>query len=93
MARKAATQKPPTVTADRAVKALTQQLDTLQKIKVRRYDEADAEQAEWEQLTQSLIEAAFGDPSASLDRFRMVVWGYMGRTLVRNSVKAILKLC
>ena len=72
MPRKATVQKPPTATADRAVKALAQQLDSLQKLKARSYDEADAERAAWEELTQSIIEAAFGDPSSSLSRFRMV---------------------
>jgi hypothetical protein len=71
MARKAVAQKPPTVTPDRALRALTQQLDELQKLKNRKYQEADAEETEWEHLTQSIIEAAFGDPSSSLDKFYM----------------------
>ena len=46
-----------------------EQLETLQKLKALRYDEADAEETEWTHLTQSIIEAAFGDPSSSLNRF------------------------
>jgi hypothetical protein len=69
MARKAVAQKPPTVAPDRALRALTQQLDGLQKLKNRSYQEADAEETEWTHLTQSIIEAAFGDPSSSLERF------------------------
>lgn len=72
MPRKAVAQKPPTIPPERALQALTQQLDALQKIKSRQYDEAEEEETKWEQLTQSIIEGAFGDPSPSLDRFRMV---------------------
>jgi hypothetical protein len=56
---------------DRALRALTQQLAALQKLKGRRYDEADADETEWGHLTQSIIEAAFGVPSSSLSKFNM----------------------
>jgi hypothetical protein len=69
MARKAVAQKPPTIAPDRALRALTEQLEALQKLKGHRYQEADAEETEWMHLTQSIIEAAFGDPSSNLDRF------------------------
>jgi hypothetical protein len=72
IARKTAVaQKPSTLTPGRALKALTQQLDLLQKLKNRGYQEADAEETEWTHLTQGIIEAAFGDPSSSLDKFYM----------------------
>jgi len=71
MARKTAAQQPPTVTPDRAVKALTQQLDGLQKLKTRNYQEADSDETEWEHLTRAIIEAAFGNPSPSLSKFYM----------------------
>jgi hypothetical protein len=45
-------------------------LEALQKLRGRYYqEEADAEETEWMHLTQSIIEAAFGEPSSSLDRF------------------------
>ncbi len=71
MARKAAVQKEPTLPPDRALRAIGEQLETLQKIKGRKYDEADANETEWEHLTRSIIEAAFGDPSSALDKFHM----------------------
>ena len=71
MTRKAVSQKPPTVAPDRALRALTQQLDGLQKLKNRNYQEVEAEETEWTHLTQGIIEAACGDPSSSLDRFYM----------------------
>lgn len=58
--RKAAVQKDPTLSPERALKAIAQQIEGLQKLKNRPYDQADAEETEWEHLTQSIIEAAFG---------------------------------
>jgi hypothetical protein len=69
MARKAPPQKPPTISPERALRALTEQLEALQKLKGRRYDEADAKETEWMHLTENIIEAVFGEPSSSLDRF------------------------
>ena len=71
MTRKAVSQKLPTVAPDRALRALTRQLDGLQKLKNRNYQEVEAEETEWTHLTESIIEAACGDPSTSLDRFYM----------------------
>jgi hypothetical protein len=51
------------------LRALTEQLGALQKLKGRQYQEADAEETEWIHLIQSIIEGAFGEPSSSLDRF------------------------
>jgi len=67
--RKAVTQKEPTLPPERALRALTQQLDGLQKLKNRSCEEADAAETEWEHFTQSIIEAAFGNPSSSLSHF------------------------
>jgi hypothetical protein len=83
MARMTVSQKPPTVAPDRALRALTQQLDSLQKLKNRNYQEVEAEETEWTHLTQSIIEAACGDPSSGLDRFHMAAHAgvhIMGRT-------------
>ncbi len=64
-----ARQKPPTLPPDRALKALTQQLDGLQKLKDRQCAQAGADESKWTHFTESVIEAAFGDPSSSLDNF------------------------
>jgi hypothetical protein len=71
MTRRAAAQKEPSLQPDRALRAITDQLDGLQKLKGRKYDEADAAETEWEHLTQGVIECAFGDPSSALSRFHM----------------------
>jgi len=71
MPRKVVAQKQPTMAPDRALRALTQQLEGLQKLKNRNYQEADSEETEWKHLTRSIIEAAFGDPSSSLSAFHM----------------------
>ena len=63
--------KEPTIAPERALRAITQQLEGLQKLKNRTYEEADAEETEWEHLTRSIIEAGFGDPSSSLSKFNM----------------------
>ncbi len=69
--RRAAVQKEPTLSPDRSLRAITQQIETLQKLKNRKYDEADAEETEWAHFTQGIIEAAFGDPSSALSKFHM----------------------
>jgi hypothetical protein len=53
------------------LRALTEQLDTLQKLKNRQYAEAEEEETQWEHLTQGIIRAAFGDPSPDLENFYM----------------------
>jgi hypothetical protein len=69
--RKAAVvKKNPTLAPERALKALTLQLDALQKLKNRSYHEADAEETEWAHFTYGIIEAAFGDPSTELGSFQ-----------------------
>ena len=68
---KSAVQKEPTLQPDRALRAIAEQLDGLQKLKGRKYDEAEADETEWEHLTQSIIEGAFGDPSSQLSKFHM----------------------
>jgi hypothetical protein len=70
IARKAAVaQKLSTITPERALRALTEQLDALQKLRDRQYQKAEGDEAEWRHLTRSIIEACFGDPSSSLQRF------------------------
>jgi hypothetical protein len=67
--RKTAVQKETSLAPDRALRAITEQLDGLQKLKGRRYDEAEAEEMEWKHLARSIIEGAFGDPSSPLSSF------------------------
>ncbi|MGA2329793.1 MAG: hypothetical protein ABSH05_26375 [Bryobacteraceae bacterium] len=81
--QKAPAQKEPTIPPDRALRALTQQLEALQKLRNRNYQEAHAEETEWQHLTQSIIEAAFGDPSSALSRF------YMARAAGRHNLMGV----
>ena len=69
MTRKTEAQNEPTMPPERSLRALMQQLDELQKLKNRNYEEADAEETEWVHLTQNIIEAAFGKPSTNLTKF------------------------
>ena len=57
--RKTVHQKEPTLAADRALRAIEEQLGNLQKLKGRKYDEAKADETEWRHLTQSIIETSF----------------------------------
>jgi predicted nucleotide-binding protein len=69
--RKAAPQKEPTIPPNRAIRALTGQVESLQKLKLRRYDEAESDEREWQHTTQGIVEVAFGNPSTALTNFRM----------------------
>ncbi len=69
--RKAPDQKEPTLCPDRTIRALQEQLDSLQKLRNRNYQEADLEETEWEHLTRGILEAGFGDSSSSLSKFHM----------------------
>jgi hypothetical protein len=84
IARKSAVvQKQPRIQPGRALRALTEQLEALQQLKGRRYDEADTEETEWMHLTRSLIEAAFGESSPSMDEFLAAT--HAGSHFVRGS--------
>ena len=61
--------KPPTIPPERALRIMTEQLDSLQKLKNRNYQEATGEETEWEHFTESIIADAFGDPSMALSNF------------------------
>jgi hypothetical protein len=69
--RKAAVQREATLPPDRALKAITAQLDELGKLKGRRYDEASGDETKWQHQTHSIIEAVYGDQSSELSRFHM----------------------
>ena len=64
-------QKEPALYPGRAIRALQEQLDGLQKLKDRKYQEAELEETEWEHVTQGIVEAAFGDPSSALSKFHV----------------------
>jgi hypothetical protein len=69
--RKATIQKEPTLAPDRALRGLTQQLQSLQSLKGRQYGEAASDETEWMHLTLNIIEGAFGNPSSERNRFSM----------------------
>jgi hypothetical protein len=62
-------QRAPDLPPERALPALKRQLDSLQKLKGRNYDEAESEEQEWQHLTQSIVERAFGNPSSNLSKY------------------------
>ena len=66
---KAVAQKSPTLAPERAWKALRRQLEDLEKLKNRNYQEADTDETEWMHLTENIIEGAFGKPSTNLSKF------------------------
>jgi hypothetical protein len=59
----------PTLSPEAAYEALKSQLDSLQQLKVRRFDEAEYDEKEWVQFTRSIFEDAFGNPSSTLSSF------------------------
>lgn len=69
MARQTQTRKEPNIPPERALKALSQQLEGLQKLKGRDFREAEAEKREWQHLTENIIESTFGNPSTQLSSF------------------------
>jgi hypothetical protein len=71
MVQRKATQRQPTLDPGRPIRVLGQQLESLQKLKDRRHDEADSDETEWEHTTGNVIVAAFGDPSSQLSDFHM----------------------
>ena len=69
MTKKPIAQQEPALPPERAIKAIAQQLEALEKLKGRRHDEAEKDETEWNHFTQSIVEAAFGNPSSSLSKF------------------------
>ncbi|MBV8153549.1 MAG: hypothetical protein JOY98_03965 [Candidatus Eremiobacteraeota bacterium] len=59
----------PAFPPDRALAAFKRQLEALQNLKGRSVDEATADEDEWENLAQSLVERTFGNPSSNLNKF------------------------
>jgi hypothetical protein len=67
-------QAPPTLDPGVALRALERQLAALDALKGRRCVEAADEESEWEQLTQSIIERAFGKDSTNVGTFHSAGW-------------------
>jgi hypothetical protein len=63
-------EKKPTLPPERSLKALTQQLESLQTLKSRKHNEAATDETAWIHMTDSVVEAAFGNPSSEVDRFK-----------------------
>lgn len=69
MSPKTTDQKPPTLPPEKAIKVLTQQHEELKKFIGQNHAEAKSAKDKWEQFMQSIIEAAYGNPSSELSRF------------------------
>jgi hypothetical protein len=61
--------KEPDLSPERALPAFKKQLESLQKLKGRPFQEAESEEQEWQHLTQSIVERAFGNPSSNLTKY------------------------
>ena len=60
MVRRSQNQREPDLSPERALRALSQQLEKLQSLKNRNFHEAESEKTEWEYLTYDIIEDTFG---------------------------------
>lgn len=65
---------PADLPAEKAAAALARQLDSLQKLKGRNYQEAKPDEQEWRNLTEKLIIRSFGSGSANLSHFHSANW-------------------
>lgn len=60
---------PPDLPPEKAYAALSAQLQALQQLKGRNYQEAEANEIEWQHLTEKLIIRAFGGASANVSSY------------------------
>jgi hypothetical protein len=67
-------QIPPSLSPERTHAALKKQLQSLQALKGRNYQEAEHAEREWTQLTQGIVEKGFGNPSTMLGHFHSARW-------------------
>jgi hypothetical protein len=74
MPRKNAHGTEPSLSNDVALRALEKQLSALDGLKGRKCDEVEMDEERWEQLTQSIIERTFGNPSTNVDKFHSARW-------------------
>jgi hypothetical protein len=71
MARKSLTPSIlPSLDPKRAHTHLKKQLQALQSFKGRKYNEAEYDEQQWTQLTEGIVEKAFGSPSTASENFR-----------------------
>jgi hypothetical protein len=59
----------PILSPERAHPGLKLQLESLEQLKGRRFDEAEYDEREWVQVTRSIFEDAFGNSSSTLSSF------------------------
>lgn len=64
----------PDLPYERALPALERQLQELQKLKDRSYDDAGDDETAWQHFTESLLERTFGKGSTYLSKFTDVSW-------------------
>lgn len=72
---------PPDFPPEKTHRALQRQLTALDKLKGRRYDEAENEEREWENLTLNILNHGFGENSENVSQFHSARWAgahYMG---------------
>lgn len=74
MSTKKPVQAPPTLDVSKALRALETQLGALDALKGRNVSEVADEESEWEQLTQSIVERAFGKDSPNISKFNSARW-------------------
>jgi predicted nucleotide-binding protein len=74
MPRRPEPEPKPDLSYDRAMPALERQLQELQNLKGRSYDEADADETQWQHLTEGILEHTFGKGSTNLNKFTDVSW-------------------
>ncbi len=80
--RKAPDQKEPTLSPERAIRALSEQIGKLQTFGGLRWQQGEQQESEWQTLTLNIIEAAFGNPSTPINNFNMArsagLYSYLG---------------
>jgi len=59
----------PSLPPEKAHAALTKQLRAVEELEGKDYQEGEPLEREWQHLTQSLIERAFGNPSSNLSKY------------------------
>jgi hypothetical protein len=59
----------PTFEPERALAAIRKHLQSLQALRGKNYQDAQASEQEWMHLAQSIIERTFGNPSSNLTKF------------------------
>ena len=61
--------KPPDFPPEKTYRALQKQLTALDKLRGKRYDEAENEEREWKNLTLNILNHGFGEDSENVSQF------------------------